>query len=466
MTRLPVTRLLLPRLHSLRHPIATFAVLWLGQTLSLLGSNLTRFAFGVWIYQQTQSVISFALIPTCLYLPGVLISPLAGSLTDRWNRRTVMLLSDVGSGVIILGVLALLQMSSLQQWHIYTAVAAGSLCAAFQWAGYAAATTQLIPPQQLGRANGMVEAAKAAGQIIGPLAAGTLLFQLGISEIITLDLLTFVIGVFTLLLIRIPSIAHKSETVEQTQNTASNEHSLQKSQSDQDVTKKSWHHDFSFGWQYIRCRPPLIKLLFYYGMLILFLGALEVLFTPFFLNLGTPRTLGIALSVGGIGWLLGSLTMSVWGGPKNHVKGIFVFAIAQGLWLMLAGFKASIPLTMLAIFGYLFTYPFISSCNQSLWQSHIPPEIQGRVFSIKLMVEWLFLPIGYLAAGVLSDRIFEPLMAINGPLSQSIGQLIGTGPGRGIALLCLFMGCSILCLTLWAIRDADLRQLGQQNCEI
>ena len=235
-------------------------------------------------------------------------------------------------------------------------------------------------------------------------------------------MLTLVIGVFTLLLIRIPSIAHKSETVEQTQNTASNEHSLQKSQSDQDVTKKSWHHDFSFGWQYIRCRPPLIKLLFYYGMLILFLGALEVLFTHFFLNLGTPRTLGIALSVGGIGWLLGSLTMSVWGGPKNRVKGIFVFAIAQGLWLMLAGFKASIPLTMLAIFGYLFTYPFISSCNQSLWQSHIPPEIQGRVFSIKLMVEWLFLPIGYLAAGVLSDRIFEPLMAINSPLSQSIGS--------------------------------------------
>ncbi|MEL7068795.1 MAG: MFS transporter [Cyanobacteria bacterium J06581_3] len=463
MTRLPVTRLLLPRLHGLRHPIATFAVLWLGQTLSLLGSNLTRFAFGVWIYQQTQSVISFALIPTCLYLPGVLISPLAGSLTDRWNRRTVMLLSDVGSGVIILGVLALLQMSSLQQWHIYTAVAAGSLCAAFQWAGYAAATTQLIPPQQLGRANGMVEAAKAAGQIIGPLAAGTLLFQLGISGIITLDLLTFAIGVFTLLLIRIPSIPHPSRTADQTENIASNDYQPQGQQA---ALKKSWRHDLSFGWQYIRCRPPFIKLLFYYGMLILFLGALEVLFTPFFLNLGTPRTLGIALSVGGIGWLLGSLTMSVWGGPKNRVKGIFVFAIAQGLWLMLAGFKASIPLTMLAIFGYLFTYPFISSCNQSLWQSHIPSEIQGRVFSIKLMVEWLFLPIGYLAAGVLSDRIFEPLMAINGPLSQSIGQLIGTGPGRGIALLCLFMGCSILCLTLWAIRDADLRQLGQQNCEI
>ncbi|MEL6492181.1 MAG: MFS transporter [Cyanobacteria bacterium J06621_3] len=463
MTRLPITRLLLPRLHGLRHPIATFAVLWLGQTLSLLGSNLTRFAFGVWIYQQTQSVISFALIPTCLYLPGVLISPLAGSLTDRWNRRTVMLLSDVGSGVIILGVLALLQMSSLQQWHIYTAVAAGSLCAAFQWAGYAAATTQLIPPQQLGRANGMVEAAKAAGQIIGPLAAGTLLFQLGISGIITLDLLTFAIGVFTLLLIRIPSIPHPSRTADQTENTASNDY---QPQSQQATPKKSWHYDLSFGWQYIRCRPPFIKLLFYYGMLILFLGALEVLFTPFFLNLGTPRTLGIALSVGGIGWLLGSLTMSVWGGPKNRVKGIFVFAIAQGLWLMLAGFKASIPLTMLAIFGYLFTYPFISSCNQSLWQSHIPSEIQGRVFSIKLMVEWLFLPIGYLAAGVLSDRIFEPLMAINGPLSQSIGQLIGTGPGRGIALLCLFMGCSILWLTLWAIRDADLRQLGQQNCEI
>ena len=455
-----MTQLSMTRLNSIRHPMATFAVLWLGQTISLLGSNLTRFAFGVWIYQQTQSVISFALIPTCLYLPGVLISPVAGSLTDRWNRRTVMLLSDLGSGLIILGVLALLQMHSLQQWHIYTAVAAGSLCAAFQWAGYAAATAQLIPPQHLGRANGLIEVAKAAGQIIGPLAAGALLLQLGITGIITLDLLTFVMGVFTLLLIRIPDLPQPSDPTKQTQVASPN--ARRSNENSSNKSRKSWHHDLSFGWQYIRRHPSLVKLLFYYGMLTLFLGALEVLFTPFFLNLGTPRTLGIALSVGGIGWLLGSLTMSVWGGPKNRVKGIFVFAIAQGLWLMLAGFKASIPLAMIAIFGYLFTYPFISSCNQTLWQSHIPAEIQGRVFSIKLMVEWLFLPVGYLAAGVLSDRIFEPLMAFNGPLSQSIGPLIGTGPGRGIALLCILMGCTILGLTLWAMRDHDLHQLGRQ----
>ncbi|MEO1620573.1 MAG: MFS transporter [Cyanobacteria bacterium J06632_3] len=457
MTRLAMTRLSVVRLFSIRHPIATFALLWLGQTVSLLGSNLTRFAFGVWIYQQTQSVISFALIPTCLYLPGVLISPLAGSLTDRWNRRTVMLLSDLGSGLIILGVLALLQLHSLQQWHIYTAVAAGSLCAAFQWAGYAAATTQLIPPQQLGRANGLIEVAKAAGQIIGPLAAGALLLQLGISGIITLDLVTFIIGVLTLLLIRIPALPKESEAPGQAENDSQNSNPVASTQ----LSPNAWRHDLSFGWQYIRQYPSLVKLLFYYGMLILFLGALEVLFTPFFLNLGTPQTLGIALSVGGIGWLLGSVTMSLWGGPKNRVKGILAFAFAQGVWLMLAGFKASIPLTMIAIFGYLFTYPFISSCNQALWQSRIPAEIQGRVFSIKLMVEWLFLPVGYLAAGVLSDRIFEPLMAIDGPLSQSVGQLIGAGPGRGIALLCILMGCSILSLTLLASKDSDLRQLGR-----
>ena len=219
----------------------------------------------------------------------------------------------------------------------------------------------------------------------------------------------------------------------------------------------SWRSDLSFGWQYIRRHPALMKLLLYYGMLILFLGALQVLFTPFFLILGTPRTLGIALSIGGIGWLLGSLTMGVWGWLKNRVNGILAFATAQELWLMLAGFKASIPLTIIAIFGYLFTYPLISSCNQSLWQSHIPREIQGHVFSIKLMVEWLFLPVGYLAAGVLCDRIFEPLMAINGPLSQSIGQVIGTGPGRGIALFCRLMGSTILGLTLWVSKDNDLR---------
>ncbi|MEL6259856.1 MAG: MFS transporter [Cyanobacteria bacterium J06626_6] len=459
MTRLSMARLSKTQLYSIRHPIVAFAILWLGQTISLLGSNLTRFAFGVWIYQQTQSVISFALIPTCLYLPGVLISPIAGSLTDRWNRRTVMLLSDLGSGLIMLGILALLQAHNLQQWHIYTAVASGSLCAAFQWASYAAATTQLIPPQHLGRANGLVEVAKAAGQIISPMAAGTLLFQIGINGIITLDLLTFIVGVLTLLVIRIPGLPNELDTPEKTQIEDQDHNPTQSKH----LSHRSWRNDLSFGWRYIRRDPSLFKLLFYYSMLILVLGALEVLFTPFFLNLGTPRTLGLALSVGGIGWLLGSLTISIWGGPKNRVKGIVAFAFAQGVWLMIAGFKASVPLAMIAIFGYLFTYPFISSCNQSLWQSQIPPEIQGRVFSIKLMVEWLFLPVGYLTAGILSDRIFEPLMAIDGPLSQSIGQLIGTGPGRGIALLCILMGSMILYLTLWASKDRDLHQLGHQS---
>ena len=85
-------------IHNARRNVFVFVVVWLGQLVSLVGSGLTSFALGLWVYERTGSVTLFALISLFAVLPGVVLSPLTGVLADRWDRRWVMVLSDTGAG--------------------------------------------------------------------------------------------------------------------------------------------------------------------------------------------------------------------------------------------------------------------------------------------------------------------------------------------------------------------------------
>lgn len=107
--------------------------------------------------------------------PGLLISPLAGALVDRWERRQTMLLSDGIAGVCTLVVALLLLADQLEIWQIYLATAVISICSEFQWLAYSAATTLLVLSHQLGRAAGIVQLAEAAARIVAPFLAGVLL---------------------------------------------------------------------------------------------------------------------------------------------------------------------------------------------------------------------------------------------------------------------------------------------------
>ena len=134
----------------------TFVIIWFGQLVSLVGSGLTGFAMGVWLYQQTGSVTLFALNALCFILPQALFSPLAGALVDRWDRRWAMILSDTGAGLSTFFLALLLFAGRLEIWHVYLATAVNALFGTFQWPAYSAATTLLVPKKHLGRASRMV----------------------------------------------------------------------------------------------------------------------------------------------------------------------------------------------------------------------------------------------------------------------------------------------------------------------
>jgi hypothetical protein len=216
------------------------------------------------------------------------------------------------------------------------------------------------------------------------------------------------------------------------------------------------------GWAFIRQRPGLLALLLLFATTHFSLGMVYVLLSPMVLSFASPAVLGSVLSVAGCGMLAGSFLMSVWGGPRRRVWGILSFLLLQGIVLPLGGLSPSAPLIALGGFLFLFASPMITGCSQALWQSKVAPDLQGRVFAVRRMIAWSTLPLAYLVAGPLADRVFEPLLAVGGPLAGSVGRLIGVGKGRGIGLLFIVLGLFVLLVVAGATRYPRLVRLEEE----
>ena len=396
-----------------------FIIVWLGQLVSLVGSGLTSFALGLWVYEHTGSVTQFALIGLFMALPNIVLSPLAGALVDRWDRRWAMILSDTGAGLCTLIMAFLFLTNRIEVWQIYLAAGASAAFGTFQWPAYSAAMTLLVPKKHLGRANGMVQFGQAAAEILAPALAGVLVLTTRVQGILLIDFVTFFFAATTLLLIRFPG----SETTTAAQ-----------------ARKDSLWREASYGWRFITARRGLLGLLVFFAVVKFLWGMVGALIAPMILGFTSADVLGIIISIAGGGMLAGSLVMSAWGGPKRRIDGVLHFELLSGLCFLLIGLRPSAWPIALGAFGAHLTIAIIYGSNQAIWQSKVPPNVQGRVFATQQMVAKSTTPLAYLIAGPLADKIFEPLLASDGPLTGSIGQITGVGPGRGIGLLFIVMG--------------------------
>ena len=420
-----------------------FLTVWAGQALSLLGSSLTSFALGVWVYQRTGSVTKFALIAFFASLPGLLISPVAGALVDRWDRRRTLILSDSLAAVMSAVLLVLLWDESrdlLEVWHIYVLTAVASMSNALQWPAFTAATTLLVPKHHYGRASGLSQMSLALAQILAPLLGALMLQWVRMRGILIVDLATFGIAVLALLAVRFREPGRPPET----------------------GAPRSLWQDSTVGWTYLRERPGLLALLLLFSFTNFNIGMLQALLPPLILSFASPTSLGIVLSVAGIGMLAGTLILAVWGGPKRRVHGIFAGLLVQGLILLVGGWRPGVLLVGAAAFVFLFAVPFINGCSQAIWQVKVPPGLQGRVFAVRRMVAMSSLPAAYFLAGPLADRVFEPMLAPGGALSGSVGAVIGVGQGRGIGFLFVLLGLLVVSGVAFAFTYPRLRQVEDE----
>jgi MFS family permease len=417
--------------------IWVFYLMWFGQLVSQIGSGLTTFAMGVWVYQQTGSAAKFTTIALLSSLPGLALMPIAGALVDRWDKRWTMLLSDAICGLATLSMLLLTVSGRLTIAHIYICVVVFSIAGTFGYLAFYPAITLTVPKRMMGRVSGMTHASQATSQIAGPLLGGLMIAFMGLQSIFLADVLTFIFAIATLLIIHIPKVKKTDE---------------------EENASPSIFREALYGWTYIKERPSLLAVILFFTTTNFFLTMALVLFSPMILSFHTAPVLGSLNSIAGVGMLAGSLVMSAWGGPKDRIRGVLGFSMIISGSLILIGLTPKILIIAPALFALYFAIPLANSCSKALWQTKTTPEVQGRVFSLRRMISSAMTPISFAVAGPIADRWFEPMLASGGLLSDSVGRVFGVGPGHGMAFIFVLCGAIALTLQTAAFKFPTLRR--------
>lgn len=420
--------------------LRAFFIIWLGQVVSTVGSSLTGFVLGVWVYQQTGSATQFALIGACATVPAILLAPVAGALVDRHDRRKVMIVADFGAALSTVALALLWSAGTLEVWHIWTATLFAAACNAFQTPAYTASLSLLVPREHLARANGLGQAGQALG-IISPVIAAGLVASIGVSGVIVIDLVTFAFAVVTLFVVRIPRPEVSAAGA---------------------AARGSLRREAAYGWEYLRRRPALMWLTVLFAFFNFFISMSAVLVQPLILSFATVGGLGWLMMAGGSGMLAGGLVMGAWGGPRRRIHGVLGFVVLGGLFLFAHGLAPSPWLIAVVAPAFLFTVPIVGSSFTAILQTRTPPDVQGRVFATVRMLAMIAMPLSYFLAGPLADQVFEPAMAPGGVLAGVLGGWIGTGAGRGIAVMFMVSGLVLAVSALAAYGSPQIRAVEDE----
>ncbi|MFI8082966.1 amino acid adenylation domain-containing protein [Kitasatospora sp. NPDC086009] len=414
-----------------RAELGTFAKVAIGQFVSMIGTSLSTFALGVWVYQQTGSAFDFAMISVVAVLPAVLLLPIAGALADRIDRRKIMIVTDTVAAAAMLSLGLLLWADLLEVWHIYLVACVGAVCSAFQRPAYLAAITQLVPKRYLGQANGLAQLGTGAGDMMAVLAGGVLVSLIGLHGVVLFDMATFLTGVTCLLLVRFPDALF-------------------------DRQEEPLLREVVTGWRYIVRRHSLVAMVVFFVVFNYLFAVATVLVTPMVLAGGSAVQLGVITAVGGVGALTGALVMALWGGTRRRAVGMIGFTSLVGVAAVVTGCRPQAAITACGLFGLWAALMILNSHWVALIQTKVGMELQGRVLATNQMLAMSMMPLGFLTAGPLSDHVFEPLMRPGGALADSVGLVLGTGPGRGAGLLLVVVGAV---LAVWGLLGLAYRPL-------
>lgn len=399
--------------------LRSFFILWLSQSFSALGSSMTNFALIIWSYQKHGSALITAMLAVCSYAPYVIISIFAGALSDKWNKKTTMLISDSFAALCTVVVLILIQTDRLEIWHIYCLNAMNGLMNTVQQPASDVTISMLTPKKHYQKVSGMRSFSNSLVSIMTPILATALLTLTNIQVVIAFDLLTFAVAFLSLLcFIKIPTL----------QEERSKKESLLKS-------AKS-------GISYLNQNRGILNLILFLAMINFTASLYNAAFPAMLLSRagGGEAALGIINTVTGITMLAGSILASFLPAPKSRIRVICnALLLSMSTENFFLAFGRSLPVWCIgAVLGWL-AIPVMGANMDVVLRNYIPIEMQGRVYSVRNTLQFFTIPIGYLLGGILVDKVFEPFMALQNP-EGPLATIFGTGKGSGAAFLFLFLG--------------------------
>ena len=394
----------------------TFLIVWIGQLASLLGSEMTNFALTIWAWEVSEQATPLSLILFFSQAPKIITALFSGILVDRINRKQLMISGDFVAGLSTIAILLLFTTNHLEIWHLYLSAAVNGLFGYLQALAYSASLSLIVPKQHYVRATALNNLQMSGSYIIAPALAGAIYTFTGLSGILSIDIITFIIAISTLSFVTIP----------QPQNSEVNHKSI----------SSNWQ-EFTFGFRYLLRCPPLIALLVLRVVTNLIDGInFSILGAMILARIGNNSTVfGTLMATFGIGGVLGGLTISIWGGPKRRIHGLFAGDAIWKFGLLMLSLAREMGLRMFAAALSGFVSPFLSSCNQAIWLSKVPPDILGRVFSACFIITQTPRILVAAVAGPVADNFFEPAMRTGGSLVPIFGDMFGTETGSGMALM-------------------------------
>jgi len=399
-----------------------FILLWSGELISAIGSGLTSFGLGVYVYQKTGKVSAMALVTLFAFLPSLLLSAPSGVLADRYDRRLLMIIGDSLSAVGLMFILVCMLHGQAQLWQICVGVTISSVFSSLLEPSYRATVTDLLTEEQYTKASGLVQVAGSAKYLISPIIAGYLLMVADIKLLLIIDICTFCVTVASTSAVRrgLKSIAH--------------EHS------------EDFVTEFKEGWKAVSEKRGVLVLVIAASVMTFFLGFIQTLSTPMILAFSNTSALGITETICASGMLVTSVAIGVISIRKGYIRLLSTALFCAGVFMV--GFGLRENLVLICVSGFLFfaMLPLANAGLDFLIRTNIENSVQGRAWGLIGFISQLGYVAAYALSGVLSDYIFKPLLLANGALANSVGKIIGTGTGRGSGFLIIISGI-LLCVT-------------------
>lgn len=422
--------------------LRSFLILWGSQTVSELGTAMTNYAIIIWIYGQRGDATSLTVMMLCAFLPTILFRFIAGTVADRWDKKRVMLASDLLAACGTVAILALHRFSALRPWHLYAINVLLSLMNAFQAPASFAATSMLVPPRHYTRVGGLQAFGGSAVTILAPALGSVLLAFGGMELVLVCDLASFAVAFFCLLfLIEIPAMERREEKCDD----------------------PFWKSCLD-GLRYLRDHRALLRLTLFFAI-INFLAKMgnDGMLAPFVLGRSgnDQRALGMVQSAVSLGILAGSLVVAFAREPRRKVRLIFLTCGVTFLGNVAQSLTTSVPLWCAAAFGAYLSAAVMNAHLTALMRARVPLEMQGRVFSAKDTLQNGTIPLGLFLGGLAADNVFEPFMAANSPLQRSLSRLFGSGSGAGIAVIFFAVGVLGAAISFTRARKPIYRELDK-----
>ncbi|MCI5882639.1 MAG: MFS transporter [Eubacterium sp.] len=394
-----------------------FLLLWTGELISSVGGGLTSFGLGVYVFGQTGSAASMALVTLLAFLPTLILSVPAGVLADRYDRRLLMMLGDGCSALGIIYILICMMNGGASLLQICIGVFVSSVFSSLLEPSYRATVSDLLTKEEFSKANGLVSLAGSARYLISPLVAGLLLSISDVKLLLIIDISTFVLTVISTAVVK-KGIETKSGSED-----------------------KSFMESLKEGWNVVHSKQGIFLLILVSAVMTLFLGVFQILAEPLILSFADSKTLGIGETVCACGMLVSSLILGVRGIKKRYVKVLAISLMCAGLFMI--GFGIWENIFVICGFGFLFfaMLPFANNCLDYLVRTNIPDKLQGRAWGFIGFLSQMGYVIAYGAGGLLADLA---------------AKLLDTSIGRGAGMVIMISG---VCLSVVAVMMARIKSI-------